>query len=432
MNLVDALYWINGAFKGALNWTPTANRTITLPDATGTVLLNTTVVPLAEPTTNTLRLGTGAAASNTTGYNWMAIGRNAGSSATSAYQWVAIGDSAGRFNTNARDWVAIGANAGYSSTTGLGWCAIGANAGYSNTIGDRWVALGPAAAYSSTTGSNWVAIGDSAGNANTIGSGWIAIGYNSATSSTTGSNFIAIGLGTLSNCTTGNSNIAIGNNTGIGITTGSGNTIIGANVTGLAAALTNNVILASGDGVIKFQIDSAGLATLTATPSTGDRSLKVATTAFVQNAVAIAGSVVNPVGVTTVDWSIPAGVRSITLLSKGVNGQTDPIVRLGSSGGVLATGYNNALVTTGVATGLNAGSTIGLQVPGYEDSTGSFCMNFYRISPNQWNSAGQSMYTVQYTRLSSGNIALPGELTTFRYISTVTMNSGFLQLLWEF
>jgi hypothetical protein len=59
----------------------------------------------------------------------------------------------------------------------------------------------------------------------------------------------------LRNNTTGSNNTALGYNTGLGITTGSGNTVLGANVTGLAAGLTNNIILANGTGAIKAQHD---------------------------------------------------------------------------------------------------------------------------------------------------------------------------------
>jgi hypothetical protein len=50
-------------------------------------------------------------------------------------------------------------------------------------------------------------------------------------------------------------NTAVGANTGRGIVTGVNNTILGANVTGLAAALSNNIILAIGTGAIKAQYD---------------------------------------------------------------------------------------------------------------------------------------------------------------------------------
>lgn len=281
MNLVDALYWINGAFKGALTWTPTANHIIALPNATGTVLLNTTVVPVAEPRAATLRLGTGAGVSNTSGSGWIAIGTNAGT-VNNAGEWTAIGAYAGQNNTTGQRWIAIGINAGADNISGGNWAAIGPYAGQRN-IGSFWTAIGPYAGQNSTLGEGWTAIAYGAGSQNTTGFDWTAIGTSAGGSSTTGSNWTAIGTNALMDATTASNNTAIGRNTGRGITTGGGNTIVGANIGGLPSALSNNVILASGDGAIKFQIDASGIATLTATPSTGDSSLKVATTAFVEN-----------------------------------------------------------------------------------------------------------------------------------------------------
>ena len=72
----------------------------------------------------------------------------------------------------------------------------------------------------------------------------------------------------------GQTNTAIGYNTGRGITTGAGNTIVGANVTGLSPTLTNTVVVASSDGVVKLNIDSTGQASVRRTDGT---YVKVAT-----------------------------------------------------------------------------------------------------------------------------------------------------------
>jgi hypothetical protein len=58
--------------------------------------------------------------------------------------------------------------------------------------------------------------------------------------------------------TEGTTNTLLGYNTGRGITTGDKNTIVGANVTGLAADLSNNIILADGDGNQRIRVNSSG------------------------------------------------------------------------------------------------------------------------------------------------------------------------------
>ena len=72
------------------------------------------------------------------------------------------------------------------------------------------------------------------------------------------------------NLTSGNYTTADGGNTGRGITTGSYNTILGAQVTGLASNLSYNIILASGNGQIREQIDASGVATFTSTAASSN------------------------------------------------------------------------------------------------------------------------------------------------------------------
>lgn len=182
--------------------------------------------------------------------------------------------------------------------------------------------------------------------------------------------------------------------------------------------------------------DSAFLAgnPTTTTQSPGTNNNTIANTAFVQNAVAIAGASVNPSGVSVVDFSIPAGVRRLTLLSNGLI-STGAIVRLGTSSGVLGTGYNSITHYYGQGNfiGIEATSTDGITVPKCSTvSNASSCMTFYRMSPNGWNSTGQGRDGAEFCTISIGNILLSAELTTLRYINPTTMTAGSLQLLWEF
>ena len=82
----------------------------------------------------------------------------------------------------------------------------------------------------------------------TTGSNNTGCGYDAAWLATTAANITAVGSLALGDVTTGNNNSAFGANSGRGITTGGNNTIIGANITGLAAALSDTVIIASGAG----------------------------------------------------------------------------------------------------------------------------------------------------------------------------------------
>lgn len=187
--------------------------------------------------------------------------------------------------------VAIGYNALNASTGGLYNTAIGSNALNKLTNGLANTAIGESSLVTLTTGTNNIAIGRQALNATSDGADNIGIGDFSLTSMGTaygntvigkdamyylntgnynvavgklafvnvkGGNNTGVGTNVGYNLTTGTANTIVGYYTGLGITTGSKNTIIGANISGLATTLSNTIILADGDGVIRYYCNSAG------------------------------------------------------------------------------------------------------------------------------------------------------------------------------
>jgi hypothetical protein len=174
--------------------------------------LTATTVTITDGTSTTI--STKKAATFCDGYNiWIGGGGTSvtgGDAGTTYY---------GSYNA------AVGLYALYSNTTGYFNTALGMQALYSNTTGYQNTALGMYALFSNTTGYQNTAHGYAA-----------LFDLNITTSD-------------------GGANTAIGYAAGRGIVTGTGNTILGANVTGLAAALTNNIILANGTGAIKAQHD---------------------------------------------------------------------------------------------------------------------------------------------------------------------------------
>lgn len=107
-------------------------------------------------------------------------------------------------------------------------------------------------------GSHNTVMGVDALQSNTIGYYNTAVGKLALFSNTEGFQNAALGGLALNDNTTGYRNTAIGYNTGRGITTGDYNTILGANVIGLAANLSNTVIIADGAGNQRIYVDSAG------------------------------------------------------------------------------------------------------------------------------------------------------------------------------
>lgn len=154
-----------------------------------------------------------------------------------------------------------------STNTAVGDGSLG-----NTTSGGSNSAFGNTSCGAVTSGSFNTCGGVSAGAAITTNSHMTAFGRQAGVLATgSGGTFVGSNAGL--NTTTGSQNTMVGYNTGLGITTGEKNTVIGANVTGLTSSLSNNIILADGDGNVRAQSDSAGLWT-----HTGTRFLDAAST----------------------------------------------------------------------------------------------------------------------------------------------------------
>ena len=193
----------------------------------------------------------------------------------------AIGQYAMRFNTSGQHNTAVGHLAMTNNTTGVHNTSVGVSALENNGTGSRNSSLG------------WQA-NRYQGNSDNTAFGYRAAGVgfsNTATQNTSigssallnneGNNNVAVGFQAASNVSTGQSNTIIGTNTGIGITTGNSNTVLGANVSGLSAALSNNIILADGGGTTRLQFSNTGALSLTGpaitvvAPTSPNRTLTV-------------------------------------------------------------------------------------------------------------------------------------------------------------
>ena len=184
---------------------------------------------------------------------------------------LALGSNALRTQAGAGPYynTATGVNALLSNTTGAFNTATGLGALFYNTTGAANTATGVDALVNNTTGASNTATGFNAlfdqGAAQTAGAFSVGISYTiltvgttdftliGAASNTVGVVFTATGVGAGTGTATPNTNnnTAYGYNTGRGIAYGSNNTIIGANVTGLAAGLSDAIILATGEGTIR-------------------------------------------------------------------------------------------------------------------------------------------------------------------------------------
>ena len=132
--------------------------------------------------------------------------------------------------------------------TGIKNIAAGFQTLKATTSGFENTAIGHLALSAITSGFYNVAIGSDALKVGSLASGNVAVGAGALVACTTGGTNAAVGFEALRQLTTGQYNSLLGCDSGAGLTTGSHNTILGANITGLAADLQANIIIANGLG----------------------------------------------------------------------------------------------------------------------------------------------------------------------------------------
>lgn len=213
----------------------------------GSSSLGTSVVPL------TLTPGTGSTANI---QNWT---NSAGTVLSNVY-------SSGIFNTPA-----------FTATSGTptgGYAQGGSMLIWANTNGTV------AAGYTLGVGSNNTWVGENAGNSAGASVDFsVAVGRYAMPSATGTTRSTAVGASACYDVTTGDNNTCLGIAAGYGITTGSGNTIVGQ-AQPLAAALSNNVILADGGtDVVPGQQRYRAFAPVTLTEAGGAETVLTLTSA---------------------------------------------------------------------------------------------------------------------------------------------------------
>jgi len=240
---------------------PTADRTITLPDQTGTAMLWQSAWP-DDLNTDNIAIGDGALESLTSSggsYN-VAIGRNCLQNATTGGFSVAIGNRTGDEITTGSGHVLLGYNAGGALTTAFYNVAVGQNSMAQNTTDSYSTAVGVGSGGGDfLTGGTY--LGYNAGNIDADSKDYqVAVGYL-AMDDCTGDrsvavgalsmsdgfhvNSVAIGYDALGRSSTGNPyyNVAIGYGSGSALFSGDYNTIAGYQSNVLSTSTANAVII---------------------------------------------------------------------------------------------------------------------------------------------------------------------------------------------
>jgi hypothetical protein len=225
--------------------TLTVSNNINISDTTKGYQIGSARILYASSSNKSTLVGSGAGvALKSTGFSNVALGYDALLTATTSSSNTAVGAESLKFNRGGVSNVATGFQSLFSNTAGSYNTAVGSGALFSNTRGARNTAQGYQSLSSNIGGSSNTAFGESSLDNNITGSYNTAIGMNAG-----------IDLNTASS--TG-FNTFIGFYAGGGITTGVNNTILGAQVTGLAATLSNNIIIADGAGNQRINVGATG------------------------------------------------------------------------------------------------------------------------------------------------------------------------------
>ena len=128
---------------------------------------------------------------------------------------------------------------------------------------------------------------------------------------------------------------------------------------------------------------------------------------------------------TEKEFAIPAWAKRIRVLLNGVSLNTaQPRVRLGTSGGIVNTGYNGSgsVISSAVVTAtLSAGFDVYLNAGAATADLyhGAFEISLVDAATNTWSVYGVfSTSNVARTHTTAGTVALAGALTTVRLTST--------------
>jgi len=182
------------------------------------------------------------------------------------------------------------------------------------------------------------------------------------------------------------------------------------------SSTTNNIVLAA-DG-------STTISTLTATTIQG--TIK-------------SGTAVASTSGTSIDFtSIPSWVKRITVMFNGVstNGSSIVIIQLGTSSGVVNSGYTSAGVYVAGSTGSSGNVTTGFVTTNH--ASGAYVRNGHNlitnINSNNWIHSSTLSTSSGELGIGAGSVSLSGTLDRVR-ITTVngtdTFDAGSINLLWE-
>lgn len=186
--------------------------------------------------------------------------------------------------------------------------------------------------------------------------------------------------------------------------------------------------------------NAAGTATFTvASPATNTNQVLTLpdTTAILtaQGTALIRSGVLTASGVN-VDFlsAIPSWAKRVTVMVNGLTSGSamSPVIRIGSGGAVVSTGYVSSAGAIATGTGAAQDTTGFLQIQ--TAATGlSFVSTLVNQTGNLWMATGIGSYGTNSTVMTFGSITLSGVLDSLRIttLTGVTLTGGTVNIMWE-
>ena len=209
-----------------------------------------------------------------------------------------------------------------------------------------------------------------------------------------------------------------------------------------SVAGTNTITLPANTGNMVVDTATQTLTNKTLTsptitsPTITSPTITGAVVSSMASSVITSGTAVASTSSTSIDFtSIPSWVKRITVMLNGVStsGTSTLLVQLGTSGGIVSTGYNSTVTNQAGAT---ASSTAGfiLTASSAAADTASGLVTIANISSTNWISNSIVKRTTAITGMGAGDGAAGGVVTQIRITTsggTDTFDAGTINILYE-
>lgn len=140
---------------------------------------------------------------------------------------------------------------------------------------------------------------------------------------------------------------------------------------------------------------------------------------------------------TSVDFTIPSWAKRIVIMFSNVStsGSSDYLMQLGTSGGIVSTGYASHSVSV-TSTNKASASTAGFHIVNKAGATDTFggTYTISNLSGGTWTSSATTYVEGTNCVASAGNVTISGSVTTLRLttsIGTDTFDAGTVNVMYE-